>query len=154
MISNDVLLNTFSLLMIFFLLLWGGCFFIFTYKELEGPKLGKESFLYFNFIFFKRGILSNISLLTLFCGYLSAALVEYRREFNYLMLIVNMMGGIAFLLYGIYGKCFFHGVSEINKPLFFIRVFIAEVDFSFGSLLLWLSRLMYMTWIVMFVINS
>ncbi len=52
MISNDTVLNTSSLMMFLFLFAWGICFVIFIYKVLGGPKVGRDSFLYFNFIFF------------------------------------------------------------------------------------------------------
>lgn len=51
MISNDIVINTLSLMMLFFLFAWGGGV-IYIYKVLGGPKVGMDSFLYFNFIFF------------------------------------------------------------------------------------------------------
>lgn len=51
MISNDLVSNVSSFMLLFFLILWGGCFFIFVYRYLGGPKVGKDSLLYFNYIF-------------------------------------------------------------------------------------------------------
>ncbi|EOT8893584.1 hypothetical protein ACKXKQ_004309 [Escherichia coli] len=93
MISNDVILNVSSLMMLFFLFAWGGCFFIFVYRVLGGPRVGRDSLLYFNFIFFKNSVLANVALYFLVLGYMSAAFVEYRREDDFLMLLANLMGG-------------------------------------------------------------
>jgi hypothetical protein len=57
MISNDIIFNASSFMLLFFLLLWGGCFFIFVYRVLGGAKVGKDAFLYFNYMFFKRGVI-------------------------------------------------------------------------------------------------
>ncbi|EQB9264029.1 hypothetical protein ACYYI6_004718 [Escherichia coli] len=96
MISNDVILNVSSLMMLFFLFAWGGCFFIFVYRVLGGPRVGRDSLLYFNFIFFKNSVLANVALYFLVLGYMSAAFVEYRREDDFLMLLANLMGGALF----------------------------------------------------------
>lgn len=151
MIPNDIVLSTLSLMMLFFLFAWGGCFFIFVYKILGGPKVGRDSFLYFNYIFFKRDVLANISFCFVVLGYISAAFVEYRREFDDLMLLANLMGGASFLLFGIYGRWFYFDVPENEKPFFFINVFLTRVDFRFGSLFLWLSRISYATWVFLLI---
>lgn len=151
MISNDIVLNTSAFIMLFFLLAWGTCFFVFVYKSLGGPKVGKDSLLYFNFMFFKREVLANISLAFLVLGYISAALLEYQREFDDFMLFANLAGGISFLLYAIYGRYFFNAEIEYEKSLFFIKIFLTRLDFTFGSVFLWLSRLTYITWLVVFV---
>lgn len=67
MISNDVILNVSSLMMLFFLFAWGGCFFIFVYRVLGGPKVGRDSLLYFDFIFFLRIMLLQIFLSLFLC---------------------------------------------------------------------------------------
>lgn len=141
-------------MMLVFLLLWGVCFFIFVYREIGGPKVGKDSLLYFNFMFFKRDLLANISLSFLVFGYISAAFVEFRREFNDLMLLANLLGGGAFSLFAIYGRYFYHEVIEDEKPFFFIKVFLTKIDFSLGSVFLWLSRLAYIIWLVLLIFNS
>ncbi|WP_438430227.1 hypothetical protein [Escherichia coli] len=151
MISNDVILNVSSLMMLFFLFAWGGCFFIFVYRVLGGPKVGRDSLLYFDFIFFKNNALANISLSFLVLGYISAAFVEYRRGGDSLMLLANLMGGGAFLFFGIYGKCFCHDAFEDKKPFFFIDIFLKKVDFQFGSVFLWLSRLLYIAWLILLI---
>ncbi|MGT3873691.1 hypothetical protein [Escherichia coli] len=96
MISSDIILNASSLMMLFFLFAWGGCFFIFVYRVLGGPRVGRDSLLYFNFIFFKNSVLANVALYFLVLGYMSAAFVEYRREDDFLMLLANLMGGALF----------------------------------------------------------
>ncbi|EMB2781816.1 hypothetical protein U8017_005005, partial [Escherichia coli] len=136
MISNDVILNVSSLMMLFFLFAWGGCFFIFVYRVLGGPRVGRDSLLYFNFIFFKNSVLANVALYFLVLGYMSAAFVEYRREDDFLMLLANLMGGGAFLFFGIYGKYFYHDAIEDKKPFFFINVFLKKIDSQFGSVFL------------------
>jgi hypothetical protein len=151
MISNDLILNLMSFTLLLFLFLWGGCFFIFVYKILGGPKVGVDSFLYFNFMFFRHGGLANLALTFLVLGYLSAAVVEYRRMGDNLMLLANLAGSVSFLFFSVYGKYFYRRVVDDKKPLFFIRVFLTELDFSLGAVFLWLSRLTYMIWVVMII---
>lgn len=154
MISNDTILNTSAIIMLFFLLAWGACFFIFIYKRVGGPKVGKDSLLYFNFMFFKRDVLANFSLVLFVLGYMSAAIVEYRREFDCFMLMANLSGACSFLLFAIYGRFFHHDVIEYENPFFFIKIFLSKFDVTFGSMLLWLSRFAYITWLIIFIRNG
>lgn len=153
MISNDLVLNVSSFMLLFFLILWGGCFFIFVYRYLGGAKVGKDSLLYFNYIFFKRDALSNYALVFLVLGYIAAAIAEYRREANNLFLISNFCGGISFLLFAMYGKFFHQRLTDDEKPFYFIKVFLTKADLSFGSIFLWLSRIAYVTWLIVFISN-
>ncbi|MGQ9454125.1 hypothetical protein ACP4QI_022055 [Leclercia sp. TB492] len=154
MISNDIIINISSLMLLMFLLLWGGCFFIFVYRYLGGPKVGKDSLLYFNYMFFKRDILSSCALTFLVLGYVAAAIAEYRRGFDSLLLIANLSGGMSFFLFALYGKYFYQGGIDDEKPFFFIRIFLTKLDLSFGSIFLWLSRLAYVTWLIIFISNK
>ncbi len=96
---------------------------IFVYRVLGGPRVGRDSLLYFNFIFFKNSVLANVAFYFLVLGYMSAAFVEYRREDDFLMLLANLMGGGAFLSFGIYGKYFYHDAIEDKKPFFLLMFF-------------------------------
>lgn len=151
MISNDIILNASSFMLLLLLLLWGVCFFIFVYRNLGGIKVGKDSLLYFNYMFFKRDILSNSALIFLVLGYVAAAIAEYRREFDNLSLISNLFGGMSFFLFALYGKYFYQGLIDDKKPFFFIKVFLTKLDLSFGAIFLWLSRLAYITWLIIFI---
>lgn len=153
MTSNDIILNSLSFMMLFFLSLWGVCFFIFVYRNLGGPKVGKDSLLYFNFMFFKHNILSNCSLIFLVLGYIAAAAAEYRRDFNSLLLMSNLAGGVSFFFFALYGKYFYQGLIDDEKSFFFIRVFLTKLDLSFGAVFLWLSRFAYITWLIVFISN-
>jgi len=153
MISNDIILNASSFMLLFFLFLWGGCFFIFVYRNLGGAKVGKDSLLYFNYIFFKRDVLSNCALVFLVLGYMAAAIAEYRRVADNLLLISNFSGGFSFLLFALYGKYFHQGLTDDEKPFYFLKVFLTKSDLSFGSIFLWLSRLAYITWLIVFISN-
>lgn len=153
MTSNDMILNMSSIIMLTLLLSWGACFFIFVYKNLGGPKIGRDSLLYFNFMFFSRSVLSGLSLTFLVLAYMAAAITEYRRDFNDSMLIANVIGVISLLLFGLYGRFFYNYNIDDMKPFFFIKIFLTRIDFSFGSIFLWLSRFAYATWIVEFIRN-
>jgi len=153
MISNDIIFNASSLMLLFFLFLWGGCFFIFVYRNLGGAKVGKDSVLYFNYMFFKRDFLSNCALLFLVLGYMAAAIAEYIREADNLLLVSNLSGAISFFLFALYGKYFHQGLTDDEKPFYFIKVFLTKLDLSFGSIFLWLSRLAYITWLIVFIFN-
>jgi hypothetical protein len=87
----------------------GVCFFIFVYRNLGGTKVGKDSLLYFNYMFFKRDILSNSALIFLVLGYVAAAIAEYRREFDNLSLISNLFGGMSFFSLRYMGNAFTKG---------------------------------------------
>ncbi|WP_244202424.1 hypothetical protein [Buttiauxella warmboldiae] len=123
MISNDIILNASSFMLLLLLLLWGVCFFIFVYRNLGGTKVGKDSLLYFNYMFFKRDILSSSALIFLVLGYVAAAIAEYRREFDNLSLISNLFGGMSFFLFALYGKYFYQGLIDDEKPFFLLRFF-------------------------------
>jgi len=153
MISTDIIFNASSFMLLLFLILWGGCFFIFVYKNLGGAKIGKDSLLYFNYMFFKRDSLSNCALVFLVLGYISAAIAEYRRSSDSLLLISNLCGGNSFLLFALYGKYFHQGLTDDERPFYFIKVFLTKSDLSFGSIFLWLSRLAYITWLIVFISN-
>ncbi|MFD3242598.1 hypothetical protein ACE2AK_26150 [Rahnella perminowiae] len=153
MISNDIILNASSFMLLLLLLLWGMCFFIFLYRNLGGPKVGKDSLLYFNYMFFKRDILSSCALIFLVLGYVAAAIAEYRRGVDNLSLISNLSGGISFLLFALYGKYFYQGLIDDEKPFFFIKVFLTKLDLSFGAIFLWLSRLAYVIWLIISISN-
>ncbi|MCD2358470.1 hypothetical protein ACTUSZ_17785 [Pantoea eucalypti] len=153
MISNDIIFNVSSFMLLCFLLLWGGCFFIFVYKNLGGAKVGKDSMLYFNYMFFKRDALSNCALVFLVLGYMSAAIAEYRRGADELLLMSNFSGGLAFFLFALYGKYFHQGFTDDKSPFYFIKVFLTKTDLSFGSIFLWLSRLAYTAWLIVVLCN-
>jgi len=128
-----------------------GVFFIFVYRNLGGAKVGKDSLLYFNYMFFKRDFLSSSALIFLVLGYVAAAIAEYRRDFDNLLLVSNLSGGISFFLFAMYGKYFYQGLIDYKKTFFFIRVFLTKLDLSFGAIFLWLSRLAYITWLIIFI---
>lgn len=151
MISSDIILNSSSFMMLFFLSLWGVCFFIFVYRNLGGPKVGKDCLLYFNFMFFKHNILSNCALIFLVLGHIAAAIAEYRREFNSLLLMSNLAGGVSFFFFALYGKCFYQELTDDEKSFLFIKVFLTKLDLSFGAIFLWLSRVAYITWLIVFI---
>lgn len=132
----------------------GSMFFIFAYKKPGGPKVGRDALLYFNFMFFKKEMLSNIALIFLVLGYISAAFLEYRREFDDLKLFADLSGGVSFLLFAVYEKYFSHDYTEYEKPFFFVKVFLTRLDLKIGSAFLWLSRILYLTWLVVFIIKS
>ncbi|WP_437216578.1 hypothetical protein [Pectobacterium sp. LFLA-215] len=151
MISNDIILNSSSIAMLISLSLWGVCFFVFVYRNLGGPRLGKDSLLFFNFMFFKRNILSNFALLFLILGYMAAAIAEYRRDFNCLLLMSNLAGGISFFFFALYGKYFYQELVDDEKSFFFLKIFLTKLDLSFGATFLWLSRLAYITWLIVLI---
>ena len=40
------------------------------------------------------------------------------------------------------------------KNRFFIKVFLAKLDLTLGSVFLWLSRFAYITWLIVFIYKS
>ncbi|XQK75905.1 hypothetical protein ACOI35_20800 [Escherichia coli] len=130
MISSDIILNASSLMMLFFLFAWGGCFFIFVYRVLGGPKVGRDSLLYFDFIFFKNNALANISLSFLVLGYISAAFVEYRRGGDSLMLLANLMGEELFFFLVYMGNVSVMMLSKIKNHSFLLTFSSRKLIFN------------------------
>ncbi|WP_223811761.1 MULTISPECIES: hypothetical protein [unclassified Pantoea] len=98
-------------------------FFIFVYRNLGSTKVGKDSLLYFNYMFFKRNFLSSSALIFLVLGYVAAAIAEYRRDFDNLSLVSNLSGGISFFLFAMYEKYFYQGLIDDKKPFFSLGFF-------------------------------
>lgn len=153
MISNDILFNVLSVMMLFFLIMFAGCFFIFVYKVLGGPRVGRDSFLFFNFIFFRRNILSGLALIFLVLAYAAEAFAQLREGASITSLLANVSGSLSILLFGVYGKYLYRGVIDDKNPFFFIKVFLTKIGFSFADVLLWLSRFTYIAWIVIIIYN-
>lgn len=148
MISDDIILNTFALVKIFSMFAFGVCFFIFVRKVLGGAAVGRDSFLFLNYMLFKRSVLSNSSVILFALALFAGAVVEFRRRGNDVALLANIAGGMSFPLFAAYGKFFYKGVVADKKPFFFIKTFLTELDFSPGSFFLWLSRCAYLAWVV------
>lgn len=153
MISNDIVFNVLSMMMLFSLIMFAGCFFIFVYKVLGGPKVGRDSFLFFNFIFFRHSILSGLALIFLVLAYMAEAFAHFREDAGIIPLLANASGSLSILLFGIYGKYLYRGVIDDENPFFFIKVFLTKIGFSFADVLLWLSRFTYIAWIVIVFYN-
>ena len=96
-------------------------------------------------------MLSNIALSSLVLAYIAAAISEFRKNADDIMLVANLLGSASFILFGIYGRYFYQDCIDEKKPLFFIEIFLSKLDFAFGSAFLWLSRITYLTWVVVTV---
>jgi hypothetical protein len=116
------------------------------------PKVGRDSFLFFNFIFFRRNILSGLALIFLVLAYMAEAFAQFREGAGIILLLANASGSLSILLFGIYGKYLYRGVID-DKTLFFIKVFLTKIGFSFADVLLLLSRFTYIAWIVITIYN-
>ena len=79
---------------------------------------------------------------------MTAAIAEFRRNSDDLLLIANLTGSVSFVLFGIYGRYFYRDYLDDKKPFFFIKVFLSNLDITFNSILLWLSRIAYLTWVI------
>lgn len=151
MISNDSIFNLAALGMLMLMFLWAICFFVFVYKKLGGPKVGRDALYFLNYMFFKKEFLSNLSLLLLLLAYILGAVIIYRQNFIFLLLLGNLSGATSLLLFSVYGRYFYNEIFDEKDKFIFLRVFLTEFDFSLNSIFLWLSRLMYAVWIILFI---
>lgn len=134
-------------LTLIFMLVFVLCLFLFYYLELGRVSVGKDTFLFFDFMLFRTSWLANFSAISVAGVIISGNLFDYVRSHNASALHLNTIGFIATLLFfvhcRIYSDIIYSGLSiKCAKELFF------NLKLHTKYSLLWLSRVGYVTFII------
>ena len=143
----DMILNYFYCLL--FLLMLALSIFSFTvlfalfiYKDLGGVKFARDSFLFFDYIFFSSDMRANASALSVICVFIFGLAFDHNRNplvKNYLVDIVWFLGVVLFFIH-----CRFFSNLEYGKTkIIFVRELFFNLKIKLRLIFLWLSRLLF-----------
>ncbi|WP_244587546.1 hypothetical protein [Escherichia coli] len=121
----DMILNNFySLLFLLMLALsifsFTVLFALFIYKDLGGVKFARDSFLFFDYIFFSSDMRANASALSVICVFIFGLAFDHNRNplvKNYLVDIVWFLGVVLFFIH----CSFFYNMQYGNTKIIFER---------------------------------
>ena len=121
-----ILNNFYSLLFLLMLALsifsFTVLFALFIYKDLGGVKFARDSFLFFDYIFFSSDMRANASALSVICVFIFGLAFDHNRNplvKNYLVDIVWFLGVVLFFIH-----CrFFYNIEIGDKNYFCKRAF-------------------------------
>ncbi|MDN0117975.1 hypothetical protein QVN83_03185 [Yersinia frederiksenii] len=147
MISNDFIFYFSLLLAIFFMVTLTIFFVFFIYKELGGVKVGRDSFLFFDYMLFGSGWKANIPVLSMLLAFISLAFLEYIRG-NDSDFYVNAIGFIAIFLFFVHCRFFSTINYSRDNKIKFIGELFYNFKFSPRFSILWLSRVCYIAWVI------
>lgn len=116
-----ILNNFYSLLFLLMLALsifsFTVLFALFIYKDLGGVKFARDSFLFFDYIFFSSDMRANASALSVICVFIFGLAFDHNRNplvKNYLIDIVWFLGVVLFFIH-----CrFFSNLNMVRQKLF------------------------------------
>lgn len=119
-----ILNNFYSLLFLLMLALsifsFTVLFALFIYKDLGGVKFARDSFLFFDYIFFSSDMRANASALSVICVFIFGLAFDHNRNplvKNYLVDIVWFLGVVLFFIH-----CRFFSNLEYGKTkIIFVR---------------------------------
>lgn len=123
-------------------------FFVhFIYKGLGGVKVGKDSFLFFDFMLFSSGWKSNIPALAMALALIFGNYFDYIRNHDIAVIYVNAIGIIAMFFFFIHCRLFSPVIYD-GKKIQFIKELILTYTISPRYIFLWLSRAFYILLII------
>lgn len=123
-------------------------FFVrFTYKELGGVKVGKDSLLFFDFMLFSSGWKSNIPALAMLLAIIVGNCFDYFRNHDIAVIYVNTIGVIAMFFFFIHCRVFSQVIYD-GKKIQFIKELFFNYTISPSYIFLWLSRVFYILLII------
>ncbi|EBC1279604.1 hypothetical protein G6T08_004823 [Salmonella enterica] len=121
MTSNDFYFYILLFASIFFMFVFFAFFVHFIYKELGGVKVGRDSFLFFDYMLFGSGWRSDIPSISIFLILLTGLAQDYVKNYSFENLYINSLGFFAVFLFFVHGR-FLSGVSYSNgKKIMFFR---------------------------------
>jgi len=120
------------------------CFFLFYFSELGKVSMGKDTFLFFDFILFRSGWVPNASAISIAGTFFFGNLFDYARHQNISILYINLVGFIATLLFFIHCR-FFSGIRYTGQGIKCVKELLLNINLSPKNLFLWLSRVSYLT---------
>ncbi|EFE7632573.1 hypothetical protein GA334_24785, partial [Escherichia coli] len=137
-----ILNNFYSLLFLLMLALsifsFTVLFALFIYKDLGGVKFARDSFLFFDYIFFSSDMRANASALSVICVFIFGLAFDHNRNplvKNYLVDIVWFLGVVLFFIH-----CRFFSNLEYGKTkIIFVRELFFNLKIKLRLIFLWLS---------------
>ncbi|QGY33113.1 hypothetical protein CUN67_29810 (plasmid) [Pantoea cypripedii] len=129
------------------ILVFIACFIRFVYKELGGVKVGKDSFLFFDFILFGSGWKSDIPALSMAAALFFGNSFDYMRNHDITTIHINAIG--FFAAFSLFVHCrFFSGIIYNGQKVKFIKELFLNLNSSPKYISLWLSRILYMIFVI------
>lgn len=139
-------------LTIFCMLLFFVCFFLFAYLKSGRVSLGKDTFLFFDFMLFKSSLPSNLSAISIAGALIFGNLFDYIRNQNASTLYVNSIGFISTLVFFVHCR-FFSAIKYNENHIKCIKEFFLNANLSPKYSFLWLSRASYVMLIVFTLVD-
>ena len=141
-----ILNNFYSLLFLLMLALsifsFTVLFALFIYKDLGGVKFARDSFLFFDYIFFSSDMRANASALSVICVFIFGLAFDHNRNplvKNYLVDIVWFLGVVLFFIHCRFfsKRAFFQPKNKTKVNIFMVvTIIIHHIDIkSFLSLI-------------------
>lgn len=147
MISNDILSSFLLFMLALSILCFTILFALFIYKELGGVKFGRDSFLFFDYIFFCSGMKPNISALSVFFVFLFGVSLDYNLNTHFGNSLGDILWGVGIVLFFIH--CRFYSNLEYKKNrIAFIRELFLNMNIQPRLIFLWLARVLFVILIV------
>ncbi len=147
MILND-LHDVISLaLLVLFMFVFFVCFVFFIYKELGGVKVGRDSFLFFDYMLFSSGWKANLPALAMLLTLAFGNVIDYKREGDVNNVYINIIGVLAMIFLFIHCR-FFSGIIYSNQNIKFVKELLLNFNVRPQFIMLWLSRVCYIALII------
>ncbi|MCW0314840.1 hypothetical protein [Pantoea ananatis] len=129
-------------LMLIFMIVFFAFFVHFIYKELGGVKIGKDTFLFFDFMFFGSGFKSNAPSLAMAMIILLSGFSTYSKNHDVTALYEGVVVSFAMLFLFVHCR-FFSGISYSKTRVKLIKEFFLNLKLTKNFFFLWLSRVFY-----------
>ncbi|KFB96933.1 hypothetical protein GTGU_04662 [Trabulsiella guamensis ATCC 49490] len=149
MISNNFYYYALLFTSVFFMLLFFVFFVLFIYKELGGVKIGRDSFLFFDYMLFGTGWKANIPALSVFFITFLSVVQDYILNSDFKAIRANVIGILAAFLLFIHCR-YLSGVHYNNDgKIKFLKEFFFGGGVKLHFVVLWLSRLLYIAFFIL-----
>lgn len=143
---NDIYYTSLSITVIS-MLTFIVCFFLFAHSSLSRKTPAKATFLFFDFMLFKPGRLSNISAISIGGTLIFGNLFDFVKNQNTSALYINSIGFISTFLFFVHCRSFSKETYN-GKDVKCLNEMFTNINLSSRNLFLWLSRLSYVIMII------
>lgn len=139
MILNNFITTSSLVLLALSMLAFIILFAVFIYKDLGGIKFGRDSFLFFDYVFFSSERRANISALSVFCVFLFGLVFNYNYDAASQSILIDMAWILGVVLFFIHCR-FFSKLKYEKKKMIFIRELMFNIKIQSRFTILWLAR--------------
>lgn len=143
MILNNVysvtLLSMLAISMLAFIVLFG----IFIYKDLGGVKFGRDSFLFFDYVFFCSNWRANASALSIFGVFVFGCGLNYIQNINSANILIDLIWLIGIILFFIHCRFLSNVEYEHKKGIAFAKELFLNIKINPRLILLWGARILF-----------